>query len=40
MISALDSATIDFPKNGGRTFICNIINQYQEFHKEKSPNTE
>ena len=30
----------DLPKNGGRIFICNLINQYQGFHKEKFPSTE
>ena len=30
----------DFPKNGSRIFICNLINEEQEFHKEKFPSTE
>ena len=29
-----------FPQNGGRIFICNLVNQYQEFHKETFPSTE
>ena len=30
----------DFPKNCGKIFICNLINQDQKFHKEKFPSTE